>query len=501
MKAKSLALMSLVGMFLTSVSVYSLTPPGGATWGGAGSDAELQPVDGETSTTPQTELARFTSGSTLMVEGRVGHAKMVKNARGETFVMLEVKGEGGEGVRTAPPVNLSIIIDRSGSMRGTRLSNAINAAIAAVDRLRDGDVVSVVTFDARTQLVVPSQAIGAGSRERIAADLRAISLGGDTCISCGIEDGLSQIERVSGKVNRMILLSDGEATAGVRDVPTFRSIAQRARDRGVSITTIGVDVDYNEKILAAVAQESNGRHYFVENDAALQRVFEQEAEGLGSTVASAAEANIELGPGVELDRVFDRSFQRVGSTVVVPLGSFSKGETKTVLMKVRLPAGGDATVPVANVNLAWRDFVSGTDGKCTGKLAVELVGSPGDASELDPLVAGRVARSETAATLASANALFGQGRADEARRKLDEQAASVRKTAAAAKAKPNARAKDVDRDFERQIAALGEANTGFATPPSPTPVAGAAPASPPQQSRPGKSTVRKNQQTANDFGL
>jgi Ca-activated chloride channel family protein len=512
MKAKSLAGLSLAGMLLTSVSVWSLTPPGGV---GGSETVEVDPSGASSGAGPeiasgQTALAQFTSGSTLMLEGRLGHGKLVENAAGETFVMLEVRGEGLPGARTTAPVNLSLVVDRSGSMRGSRLTNAKNAAIAAVDRLHDGDTVSVLTFDTKTQLVVAPQEIGPGSRERIAAEIRSIELGGDTCISCGIEDGLAQLERVPGKVNRMILLSDGEATAGVRDVPTFRSIAQRARDRGASITTVGVDVEYNERILAAVAAESNGRHYFVENDAALARVFEQEAQELGSTVASAAEATIELAPGVELERVFDRSFRRAGNSVVVPLGAFSKGETKTVLAKVRLTAGAGGRRPVADVKLSWRDLASGTDGVCAGKLSTELVADAAQAGEIDPVVAGRIARSETAAALTTANALFAQGRGDEARRRLEEQKNNVSKIATTARGRaPATKAKGVDEDFQKQIAALGETNEAFASPPPPradAAVAGGsaaqpAPAAPPQQTRQGKSGVRKSQQSANDFGL
>lgn len=508
MNAKTLALLSVAGMLLSSVSVYSLTPPGGVHLSGGSrvSDDESTQVVPEIATgsvaTTQ-ELGHFVAGTTLTVDGRLGHTKLVKNGRGETFVMLEVKGSDELAKNTAP-VNLALVIDRSGSMKGSRLTNALNAAVAAVDRLHDGDVVSVVSFDTRTQLVVPPTTIGAGARDRIVSDIRGITLGGDTCISCGIEDALAQIDRTPGRVNRMLLLSDGEATAGVRDVPSFRSIAQRSRDRGTSITTVGVDIEYNERIMSAIAQESNGRHYFVENDAALSRIFEQEADGLTSTVASGVEATIELGPGVELDRVFDRSFQRVGQSVVVPLGAFSRNDVKTVLVKVRVKPGADETVPVADVRLAWRDLVTGNDGRCTGKLALAMVDDPSQASELDPLVAGRVQRSETASTLQQANSLFAQGRGDEARRKLSEQAENVRNVARTATPRASAKAKEVDRDFQRQIAALDEANSGFATPP---PVAGAAPnaspasPAPAAESRQGRSQVRKNAERASDMAF
>jgi Ca-activated chloride channel family protein len=493
-------------MFLTSVSVYSITPPGGfpKPAGAALAQTESKP---EVKDAPaQTELGRFTAGGTIMVEGRVGHTKLARSSNGETFVMLEVRGGDGLAAKTAAPVNLALVIDRSGSMKGTRIKNAIAAASAAVDRLNEGDVVSVITFDTQTQLVVPPTAISPGTRDRINASIRGISLGGDTCISCGIEEAMSQLAQTSGRVNRVILLSDGDANHGVRDVPGFRSMAQRALGRGVSVTTIGVDVDYNEKIMAAIAQDSNGRHYFVQNDAALARVFEEEAQSLTRTVASNVEVAIDLAPGVELDRVFDRTFRRAGNQVIVPLGAFSGSDVKTVLVKVRVPRDKEGVAPVANVELNYRDLVTGNDGRCGGKLAMEIVPSAGEATDLDPVVSGRVQRAETAATLKDANNLFEQGKVEEARRKLAAREAALRSEAERARrAAPSPKAKDVSRDFDGQLAAVGEANQGFNAPQFATPPPGgaapAAPAAPPQASREGKSAVKQNQQRAFEMGF
>ena len=362
--------------------------------------------------------------------------------------------------------NLALVIDRSGSMKGTRIRNAVNAATTAVDRLNESDVVSVVTFDTQTQVVVPPTPISAFSRDRVKEAIRGIGLGGDTCISCGLEEGMAQLAQTQGKVNRMILLSDGDANHGVRDVPGFRNIAQRAQTRGVSVTTIGVDVDYNEKIMAAIAQDSNGRHYFVADDRGLTRVFEEEAKSLTSTLASGAEVAINLAPGVELERVFDRSFRRAGNRILVPLGTFAGSDVKSVLLKVRVAGAALGPAEVASVELTYHDLVQSTDGRCAGKLGVEVVPNASDAADLDPLVSGRVQRSETAAVLKDANNLFEQGRADEARRRLTARGDALRAVELKAdKAAPAPRKKEVERDFESQLAAVNDANQGFATPP------------------------------------
>jgi Ca-activated chloride channel homolog len=520
MKPTRVAALAALGMMLTSVSVYSLTPPGGLKAGGSGPVGTIGATIEKLPDPPtdQVELAHFTAGGALTVDGRLGHPRLARSGNGETYVMLEVRGADSAKARVAAPVNLSLVIDRSGSMKGTRIRNAINAATTAVGRLNEGDTVNVVTFDTQVQVVVPPTTISAGSRDRLMDDIRRIGLGGDTCISCGIEEGMVLLEQTPGKVNKMILLSDGDANHGVRDVPGFRSIAQRAASRGMSVTTIGVDVDYNEKIMAAIAQDSNGRHYFVENDAALARVFESEAESLTSTVASGAEIAVDLAAGVELDRVFDRTFRRSGNRIIVPLGTFAQGDVKTVLLKVKVPAQTDGKVAVAGVDLTYRDLAAGSDSRAAGKLALE-VGDGAGAGDLDPVVNGRVRRSETVTTLNEANGLFAQGRVVEARRKLDQQEKTLRTAADdAKKGAPAAKAKEIDADFQNQIAAIDGASSGFNAPvaAAPSPAFAQAPgglanaspfASPPppaaapQETRAGKSAVKLNQQRAVDLAF
>lgn len=513
MKLTQVAALAMAGMLLTGAAVYSLTPAGG---GKVAEQEPTEPLDTTEDKDPDKpgDLTQFSAGSTIHMEGRIGHARLARSSRGETFVLLEVRG-AGEG-KAKPPVHLSLVIDRSGSMKGTRLENAVRAASAAVSRLNDGDVVSVVTFDTKTQVVVPRTVIGPGSRESIIAGIRGIALGGDTCISCGIEEGIVELLGSPDKLPRMIVLSDGDANHGVRDIPGFRSIAQRARDKDISITTIGVDLDYNPRILSAISEESNGRHYFVENDAALAKVFEAEAEDIGQAVASGVEVSIEFGPGVELDRVFDRSFRRTGERVVVPLGVFSKDDVKTVLFKVRVPSQTEGEVRVADVRLSYRDLGAGGDGKCEGKLGLVIAPSGEETEEMDPVVAGRVQRSETAAALEEANLLFEQGKVGEARRRLAAQEQNVQTAAAGAKkGRPTPRTKGVDDDFEKQLAVLKDANSGFATPPQAAPVAPigngfaepppgvpgpvAAAPTPPQATREGKRTVRKAEEQADAF--
>ena len=222
-------------------------------------------------------------------------------------------------------MNLAIVIDRSGSMRGPRLANAIAAATGIVERMRDGDRVTVVSFDDAAQVVVPPTLASATSRPGVEAAIRSIRPGGDTCLSCGLESAMTELDEArasADEVDRAILLSDGAANRGVRDAGGLRAIAGRMRDRGCAVTTVGLDVDFDEKVMAAIASESNGHHYFVADAGDLAQVFDRELDSLLATVARDAELVITPARGVEITEVFDRAFRREGSRVVVPLGTF-----------------------------------------------------------------------------------------------------------------------------------------------------------------------------------
>src|SRR5690606_30921925 len=140
------------------------------------------------------------------------------------------------------------------------------------------------------------------SRERVAAQVSGIRAMGETCISCGLDLAMAMMTpsfgATSSRVSRILLLSDGEATAGVRDVTGFQQMAARARGQGTTVSTIGVDVEYNHTTMGALAQFSNGRHYFVESSAGLPAVFDQELESLSRTLANDVSLVVELAEGV-----------------------------------------------------------------------------------------------------------------------------------------------------------------------------------------------------------
>ncbi|HEY2518163.1 MAG TPA: VWA domain-containing protein [Polyangiaceae bacterium] len=525
MKLKNALVWSALGMAGSSATAMTVPlearthsgPPAptilGTALPGAGTDA-AQP--------------RFHDGRTLALDARLGHTALRSDPSGgadETFLLASVSGADRTG--SVAPMNVALILDRSGSMRGARMTNAVAAATGIVERMRDGDRITVVAFDDTAQVVVPPTLASTTSRPGIESAIRAIHVGGDTCLSCGLEAAMRALEaaRLSpDEVDRAILLSDGAANRGVKDARGLRTLAGRMRDQGCAVSTVGLDVDFDEKVMAAIASESNGHHYFVANAGDLAPVFDRELDALLATVARDAELVVEPAPGVDVVEVFDRAFRREGGRVVIPFGTFGAHQEKTALLRVKVAAGHEGVAPVASLSLTWRDLASRREESMSGALSLRVVPPDSPASEFDPFVAARVARSQTAQTLTDANLLFEQGKEDEARRTLARHARALKLEADKANAHssmsgfsaPPPGFKALDDDFNGQLSAVAQAESAFGAQPTPPPDSlsnamrgaggGAAvaaarpapkPAAPPApSSREGKAAVRTNQSEA-----
>jgi Ca-activated chloride channel family protein len=461
MKIRTVTALAALGMLLSSLGVRSLT-----------SSADARPNDWKKERTTRNDQGsgergagkRSFGGGALDLEARLGHERLGADRQEETFLLVNVRGDANAEGRDARR-HLAILVDRSGSMQGRKIESAIEAAQGAIRRLGDSDFVSVVDY-ATTASVLVSPAEVSGARDRAIRAVSALRPSGDTCISCALDEGRALLRERSGFVSRVLLLSDGEATTGVRDMEGMRRVAESVRNSGATVTTIGIGVDYNERMMAGIARETNGHHHFAETADALAGIFDRELRGLERSVAREARLEFELAPGVELVEVADRSFSREGSRVTVPLGAFAAGEERTVLAKVRVQAGSSGERTVATARLRYEDLGSGKSDESQLRLAAVFT-DDGSRSRLDPVVEERIERSSTVTALDDANDLFKAGNVVAARRRVEAKLDEVRKgRTAAIAAAPAAKRELLTRDFDAQEAALGQAQTGFAEPPA-----------------------------------
>lgn len=490
MKVRTVGALAALGMSLTSFSVWSLTGPE------ANRDGERNANEWHATNVPPsggTSQASFGNDGSLHVEARLGHPRLPSGGTTETFVLVNVRA--GSDVSGRPtPRHLAIAVDRSGSMRGKRLANAIAAAQGAVRRLADGDSVSVVDYANTAHVLVPPTELGPDSRERVIAAIGTLGAGGETCISCGLETSLGLLRQRSDAVERVLLLSDGQATTGILDVAGMQRLADSVRATGATVTTIGVDVDYNEHMMTAIAQATNGRHYFVASPEGLPAIFDRELSGLERSVARSTSVELELAPGVELVEVLERGFSRDGSHVTVPLGSFAAGEERSVLARVRVTPGSGHDQAIASAHVRYDDLVLAKAVESSAELRA-FVTDDGSRSPLDPEVAERVERTGTVSALNDANGLFEAGDVAGARERIAKKRDEVQRGRAfAIAAAPAPRKVAIAEAFDKEEAALDSAATAFSEPPPTAASSGA-------DIRRSKAALKENAERAADLAF
>ncbi len=500
MRVSAVVLCSVLGMGTSSAAVSWLTPSSQAASPSAAPQeaprAAAKPKRFETEPSTTIVVARpeptssFVDEGRLRLEGRLGHTVLPGERDNETFLLVEL-GAQDIDVDTRAPVNLAIAIDRSGSMKGQRLRNAVAAARGMLSRLRAEDTISVVTYHERAQVLVPPTRVGSVDRFDFDRALADIQGDGNTCISCGIDMARAQLARRRDGINHILLLSDGVANRGLRTAADFRALGDEVRREETSVASVGVDVDYDERMLLAVSQASNGNHYFVENPSGLAEVFDREAESLTGTVADRVDVDVQLAEGVEVVEVIARGARQFGDRVELSFGSFDPGDEKSALLRLRVEPGRGLQ-DIADVRLSYRDLAEDRLASAQGSVSVELDPDVRTLAALDPRVEERLGRKETFDALLLANEAFARGDVADAQRELDEARTRIRRRRDRSGASKDSK---LDKNFEAQLGALGGASSNFSTAAAEAPAPAAAPTS-----RAGKKAVRANAQFADPFG-
>ena len=200
------------------------------------------------------------------------------------------------------PINVALVLDRSGSMSGEPLEAAKHAAVRFATFLGERDRLAVVTFDDQVETVFGPQPAGDSTVEDA---IRLIEVRGSTNLSGGWLKGREHVQ--SGLVdgtNRVVLLTDGCANFGITDNASLNQLARGAMSDRVSTTCIGFGAQFNEDLLKGMGDAGGGNYWYVENVDQMGGIFDEEIEGL---VALAAQ-NLEIAVHLTDPRVAGVSF-------------------------------------------------------------------------------------------------------------------------------------------------------------------------------------------------
>jgi Ca-activated chloride channel family protein len=286
---------------------------------------------------------------------------IMRNSGGDVYASFEIATDNATNAQR-PPLNLALVIDRSGSMSDGRIEHAQSAAIGIVEHLDAADRVALVTYDDNANVVVSSIAMDAAGKKKIESAIKGIQLGGSTNLNGGLVLGRDEVQRSlqAQQVSRVILLSDGQANAGVVDPHQIADTARMAANQGVRITSVGIGLDFNEDLMEAIAEAGRGQYHYVKVASDLDKVIAGELAGIQATVATSVELHLKAPcAGVQVAEVLGYESRRDGDTVIVPMTDLAGGDSRKLLVKVHVPDGDSGKIGALYGELVFRDATGG----------------------------------------------------------------------------------------------------------------------------------------------
>ena len=277
------------------------------------------------------------SAEQLKIEVLTERAKLAAGREQTVDVLVRITPpELGWDGSTRRRLNLSVVLDRSGSMQGAKIERAREAARYCVEQLLPADRLGVVIFDDVVEVLIPSGPVE--DKQGLKRLIAGVGARGSTALhEAWVRGGMQVSEHLDeGAVNRVLLITDGLANVGLTSTDEIVSQAKGLFERGVGTSTIGIGEDFNEDLLIPMARAGGGNAWHVAEAADMQRVFAVELEGLLAQFARDVSLGLVPSDGVRVSDVLN-DFE-LTETGRYRLPDLQAGSPLDVVLRLHLPA-------------------------------------------------------------------------------------------------------------------------------------------------------------------
>lgn len=314
----------------------------------------------------------FSQSGAISVEVIPGRKYALANSPAREQFLLEFRTAESVPFGHRPPLNICLVIDRSGSMEGEPLEYVKRACSYVVDLLNPNDVLSIVTFEETVDVLMPPRRVA--NRDLIKQHIQRLETGNTTNIYDGLALGSQQIlsAQEPGRVARMLLFTDGEPTTGIKD---FQSLVQHAgeiKKRGITITFLGFGYEFNEELLAGMAKRSGGNYYYIQKPELIPEVFRAELDKLFTIAASNLTLKLRTARWVVLRQVYGHNVPFGQREVSLNLADLEKGTDLDVVIDLEFQNHPLGLYRVLTGELTYDDAISGKTERLTANVIIEF---------------------------------------------------------------------------------------------------------------------------------
>lgn len=274
----------------------------------------------------------------------------------KAYLNINITGQPSGNRSKRPQTNIAFVLDKSGSMSGLKMTQAKQALEMAISRLNKNDVASLIVYDDEAKVLWPAATMQ--NPVQFLNTIKSIGANGSTALFAGVTQGSYEIKKYldKNKVNRVVLISDGMANVGPSKPHELAELGRALSKQGISVSTIGLGLGYNEDLMAQLAGHSDGNHYFVEDADKLAKVFDSELGDIFSVVAQDININIICKGGVKPIRILGRDENIVGQNINTNFNQIYGNQQRHITLELLIPAGHSGEkMSVADVIIDYND--------------------------------------------------------------------------------------------------------------------------------------------------
>lgn len=296
------------------------------------------------------------SESNIQFEWKLGNPYVYNNGNGEAFLDLRVTGKQSNS-SDRKRMNLVLVIDRSGSMSSeNKLEQVKTSAVEILNNLNPSDRLAIVTYDDSINTILPSTTVE--DKNYIRELIYGLRPGGSTNLSGGMMAGFAEAQRnfKDDSVNRIVLLSDGLANVGIVDPTAIANQAKQIRENKISVSAMGVGIDYNENLMASIADYSGGNYYYINQETSMASVFQKELNLMQNLIGTNAKATFDLNRGVEVVDIAGYKWEQSGRKLTIQVPDVYSGETKRIMVQLKVPTNSTKNVMLGSGQFVCTDI-------------------------------------------------------------------------------------------------------------------------------------------------
>jgi Ca-activated chloride channel family protein len=322
------------------------------------------------------------SADPVTVRAHLVQDKILKGSDGQVAVSLTLDAAQilQSDHRPVEHADLVIVLDRSGSMEGQKLSDARLAVTQLIDKMTANDRLGIIVYSNGVQMLSPLVGMDENHRRQLKTVVSQVTAAGGTNLGGGLKLGIRTLMQnpAEGRQRRVILISDGQANQGITDPRELGNMASEAAAHNFSVSTVGVGYDFNEMLMTTVADHGAGRYYFLEDPNRFALVFEKEFQATRNVAASGVEIRVPLEKGIRLVNAGGYPIQVKDNHAVIHPGDLLSGQQRNLFLTFQVPTDTERKFTLGEFQVRFNHNGAPHDIATSRRLSLACVKDPGE---------------------------------------------------------------------------------------------------------------------------